>query len=84
MSGAALDDGTRTWSASELDAAVSDFAGVLRGAGVRVLATLLDNSVAWVVAERAEALRPSAEAPSGTLAALMKVRLFMILFRLGE
>ncbi len=48
---AALDDGQRTWSAAELDQAVSEFAGVLRSSGVHVLATLLDNSVAWVVAD---------------------------------
>ncbi len=47
----ALDDGTRAWSAAELEACVSDFADVLRG--VRVLATLLDNSVAWVIADLA-------------------------------
>ena len=49
----ALYDGGRSWSANELDQAVSTCADVLRTMGVRVLATLLDNSVAWVVADRA-------------------------------
>ncbi|MGE0430121.1 AMP-binding protein [Hydrogenophaga sp.] len=48
-----LEDGTRTWTAAELDAAASAFAVTLRDEGVRVLATLLDNTVAWVVADRA-------------------------------
>jgi long-chain acyl-CoA synthetase len=50
---AVLDDGTRTWTVAELEAAVSAFTEVLRTQGVKVLATLLDNSVAWVVADRA-------------------------------
>ncbi len=49
----ALDDGSRTWSAAELDGAVGSFTELLRAESVRVLATLLDNSVAWVVADRA-------------------------------
>lgn len=52
---AALEDGHRGWSRAELDAAVADFADVLRAGAVRVLATLLDNSVAWVVADLAAA-----------------------------
>lgn len=50
---AALDDGQRAWSAAELDEAASAFVDVLRSERVRVLATLLDNSVAWVVADLA-------------------------------
>ena len=50
---AVLDDGARRWSAAELESAVSDFTGVLRAQGVKTLASLLDNSVAWVVADRA-------------------------------
>lgn len=48
-----LDDGTHTWTAAALETAVAEYAAVLRAKGVRVLATLLDNSVAWVVADRA-------------------------------
>lgn len=48
-----LDDGTRRWSAAELETAVCTFIDVLRMHEVKVLATLLDNSVAWVVADRA-------------------------------
>jgi long-chain acyl-CoA synthetase len=53
QSPAVLDDGTRTWSAAELELSIADFTSVLRAQGVKVLATLLDNSVAWVVADRA-------------------------------
>ena len=52
---AALEDPQRTWSAAELEAAVAAFADVLLTREVRVLATLLDNSVAWVVADLAAA-----------------------------
>jgi long-chain acyl-CoA synthetase len=61
MSGAAqefaglLEEGGRTWSPDECDAAVTAFSEILRQAGVRVLATLLDNSVAWVIADLAAA-----------------------------
>ncbi|WP_302174482.1 AMP-binding protein [uncultured Hydrogenophaga sp.] len=50
---AVLDDGTHAWTAAALESAIAEFAGVLRAEGVRVLATLLDNSVAWVAADRA-------------------------------
>ena len=53
---AALDDGQRVWSTAELRAAAQEFAEVLGGARVRVLATLLDNSVAWVVTDLAASL----------------------------
>jgi len=52
---AALDDGKRTYSRAELDHEVSAVAVVLQLAKVRVLATLLDNSPAWVVADLAAA-----------------------------
>ena len=48
-----LDDGVRTLTAAQLEAAVAAFTDTLRAEGVRVLATLLDNSMAWVVADRA-------------------------------
>lgn len=50
-----LDNGTHTWTAAALEGAVAEHAAVLRAEGVRVLATLLDNSLAWVVADRAAA-----------------------------
>lgn len=49
----ALADGTRTLGRAELDREVDALAGHLRLAQVRVLATLLDNSPAWVVADLA-------------------------------
>lgn len=52
---ACLDDGVRTWSRSALEAQVQQFAAQLRAAGTQVLATLLDNSAAWVVADLAAA-----------------------------
>lgn len=51
----ALDDGTRTWSRADLDREVAALAVSLQLARVRVLATLLDNSPAWVVADLAAA-----------------------------
>jgi long-chain acyl-CoA synthetase len=53
QSPAVLEDGARTWTAVEFETAVTAFTDVLRAQGVHVLATLLDNSVAWVVADRA-------------------------------
>lgn len=49
----ALEGGGRSWSRAELDAAVAAFARVLRARGTRVLASLMDNSPAWVVADAA-------------------------------
>lgn len=43
------------WTYAELEAQVKKFASLLKSAGVRVLATLLDNSAAWVVADLAAA-----------------------------
>ncbi|MEI7466340.1 MAG: AMP-binding protein [Burkholderiales bacterium] len=50
-----LDDGRRTWTRGALDAQVQAFAERLSAQGTRVLATLLDNSPAWVVADLAAA-----------------------------
>lgn len=41
------------WSRETLDAAVAAFAQKLRAKGTRVLATLLDNGPAWVIADAA-------------------------------
>ena len=48
-----LDDGRRSWDAAELDRAVRAAAGALREAGARVLATVLDNTPAFVVLDEA-------------------------------
>ncbi|MBY0467490.1 MAG: hypothetical protein K2Q07_00770 [Burkholderiaceae bacterium] len=47
-----LDEGGRTWDRAALRAQVQAFATHLTTQGTRVLATLLDNSAAWVVAFR--------------------------------
>ncbi len=47
----ALEDGRRRWSAAQLNAAVADAAQAL--AGVRVLATVLDNTPAFVALDEA-------------------------------
>ncbi|RZL92742.1 MAG: long-chain acyl-CoA synthetase [Variovorax sp.] len=52
---AALDDGRRTWSAAQLDQEVGSLAALLTAQRTRVLATLMDNSPAWVVADLAAA-----------------------------
>jgi len=49
----ALHDGQRGWSAAELDDAVEATAAALQQAQVRVLATVLDNSPAFVVLDEA-------------------------------
>lgn len=49
----ALDDGIRTWRAADVDAQAASLAQQLAAQGTRVLATLLDNSPAWVIADRA-------------------------------
>jgi acyl-CoA synthetase (AMP-forming)/AMP-acid ligase II/pyrroloquinoline quinone (PQQ) biosynthesis protein C len=49
----ALDDGQRQWTREELGSEVSGLAARLQAQGTRVLATLLDNSPAWVVADLA-------------------------------
>ncbi len=52
---AALDDGVRTWSFDELHAEVDALAARFTAQGTRVLATLMDNAPAWVVADFAAA-----------------------------
>ena len=49
----ALEDGQRRWQRNEVDAAVADAALMLRDTGTRVLATLLDNTPAFVVLDEA-------------------------------
>ncbi|RZI75629.1 MAG: long-chain acyl-CoA synthetase [Variovorax sp.] len=49
----ALDDGGRRWTFAELDHETGLLAQRLREAGCRIVATLMDNSPAWVVADRA-------------------------------
>ena len=49
----ALDDGQRRWSFAELQAQAAALADRLKAQGVRVLATLMDNSPSWVVADEA-------------------------------
>lgn len=52
---AALQDGSRTLSREQLAQEVAALAAQLLAAGTRVLATLLDNGLAWVVADLAAA-----------------------------
>jgi len=49
----ALDDGQRLWQAADLAAAADAAAELLRAAGTRVLATLLDNGAAFVALDEA-------------------------------
>lgn len=49
----ALHDGRRPWSAAQLDTAVADAAAMLSASGVRVLATVLDNTPAFVALDEA-------------------------------
>jgi long-chain acyl-CoA synthetase len=51
-----LFDGRHVWTDTQVRAEAQRVATLLREAGVRVLASLLDNSVAWVVADLAAAL----------------------------
>ena len=55
MNAFALEDGHRSWSGEALHDEVERLAGLLRASRVQVLATLLDNSAAWVVADLAAA-----------------------------
>ena len=48
-----LDEGRRPWSFEELDEQIHALANHLREQGTQVLATLMGNSAAWVVADRA-------------------------------
>ncbi len=52
-SATAIEGPEYTLSHGELQACADHLAALLRAAGVRVLATLLDNSPAWIVADRA-------------------------------
>ena len=52
----ALHDGRRGWTTAELATEVDALAVLLRQRQVHVLATLMDNSPAWVVADRAAAV----------------------------
>lgn len=54
-SAVALDDGARHVTFAELDDEASRLADRLRAEGTRVVATLMDNSPAWVVADLAAA-----------------------------
>lgn len=49
----ALEDGVRAWRAAELQAAVAEAGRALHAAGTRVLATLLDNTPAFVALDEA-------------------------------
>jgi long-subunit acyl-CoA synthetase (AMP-forming) len=51
----ALDDGVRSWSHAELREQVRTLTAALQTRGTRVLATLMNNSPAWVVADLAAA-----------------------------
>jgi long-subunit acyl-CoA synthetase (AMP-forming) len=61
--GAALDDGVRCRTLAELGAEASALAAAWRAAGVRVVATLLDNSLPWVVADLAAPLAGAVHVP---------------------
>jgi long-chain acyl-CoA synthetase len=49
----ALEDGRRLWNAAQLDEAAAEAGQALAAAGVRVLATLLDNGAAFVAIDEA-------------------------------
>ncbi len=53
--GASLNDGQRRIDHAALQAQVAELARTLRDQGIRVLATVMDNSPAWVVADLAAA-----------------------------
>jgi long-chain acyl-CoA synthetase len=59
----ALEDGRRCWSAAQLDAAVADAAQALSTAGARVLATVLDNTAAFVALDEAALQRGLVHVP---------------------
>jgi long-chain acyl-CoA synthetase len=61
--GPALNDGQRSLSRAALDAEVQVFARVLREHGTRVIATLMDNGPAWVVADLAAAQAGAVHVP---------------------
>ncbi len=61
--GAALEDGRQTWAREALESAAHGLARRLRAEGTRVLATLMDNSPAWVIADLAAALAEVVHVP---------------------
>ena len=62
-SDAALEDGRQTWTREALESAANSLARRLRAEGTRVLATLMDNSPAWVIADLAAALAEVVHVP---------------------
>lgn len=56
-------DGERAWSAAALDEAADRLTQTLQHHRVRVLATLLDNGMPWVVADRAAARAGAVHVP---------------------
>jgi len=50
-----LDDGLRLWHREEIEGEVDSLAAHLRAVGVRVLATSMDNTPAWIIADLAAA-----------------------------
>ena len=59
----ALDDGRRSWHADELRSAVDEAARWLRDSGTRVLATVLDNTPAFVALDEAALLAAVVHVP---------------------
>jgi long-chain acyl-CoA synthetase len=51
----ALEDGVRAWSRAEMEREQLALVGVLAQHGTRVLATVMDNGAAWVIADGAAA-----------------------------
>ncbi len=60
---AVLEDDRQAWSAATLQAAVDDAAQRLNGEGTQVLATLLDNSAAFVALDEAAPLAGAVHVP---------------------
>jgi long-subunit acyl-CoA synthetase (AMP-forming) len=52
---ASIEDGDRCWDRAQLEQAIGGLAGILVAQGTRVMATLMDNSPAWVVCDAAAA-----------------------------
>jgi hypothetical protein len=59
----ALDDGEHRWTVDQLDRETGALAARLEAQGTHVLATLMDNSPAWVVADRAAAAAQRVHVP---------------------
>ncbi|MDN5507196.1 MAG: long-chain fatty acid--CoA ligase [Comamonas sp.] len=49
----AVDSGSQTWTFAQVDELSAELAKRFKEMGVRVLASLLDNSAAWVIVDRA-------------------------------